>query len=260
MSDSNTPMHDRSVQAALDESEDAIREMLQAANETTFASADERDMSLLSSGFTYGWQKAAEAHEAVGLHRTQAFSLIRKAIQVLDAFLIDDAPLATVEQLRNDLTQYNVKSTAALTDGFYRSMTMLYGTAASAVLRKRGHLSDSDAFDLGVAVYAADRGLFYGYVVFSEDASIPCRCPAHCKAALLQKEVTEEQAEASLQTRFGIKMTAIPAFGRWFHLTIHEHLAREVGGIDAVPDLDSGGAAQISHDLIAKYSLGGGNK
>lgn len=260
MSDSNTPMHDRSVQAALDESEDAIREMLQAANDTTFASADERDMSLLSSGFTYGWQKAAEAHEAVGLHRTQAFSLIRKAIQVLDAFLIDDAPLTTVEQLRNDLTQYSVKSTAALTDGFYRSMTMLYGSAASAVLRKRGHLSDSDAFDLGVAVYAADRGLFYGYVVFSEDASISCRCPAHCKAALLEKEVTEEQAEASLQTRFGIKMTALPAFGRWFHLTIHEHLAREVGGIDAVPDLDSGGAAQISHDLIAKYSLGGGSK
>ncbi len=260
MAESSSPMHDRSVQAALDESEDAIREMLQAANDTTFASADERDMSLLSSGFTYGWQKAAEAHEAVGLHRTQAFALIRKSIQVLDGFLIDDAPLATVEQLRNDMTEYTVKSTSALKDGFYRSMSMLYGAVASSVLRKQGHLSDSDAFDLGVAVFAADRALFYGYVVFSEDPSVSCRCPAHCKAALLERGVTEEQAEASLQTRFGVKMTALPAFGRWFHVTIHDHLAREIGGIDAVPDLDAPAAAQLSHDLIAKFSLGGGDK
>lgn len=258
MQESDKSQHDRTVQAALDEHEPNLQEILQIANQTPFASADERDMSLVSSGFSHGWTVGMEAGETSGIHKSAAFDLIRKSITVLDGFLVDDAPLATVEALRNEAGEYLNRANSAMFSAFYRSMAVTYGFSAAAVLRKSAPLSDEDAFDLGVCVFAADRGAFYGFVVFSEDQSVPCRCPYHCKVALAEKAITQEQAEKAMVARFSTKRAALPEFGRWFHNTIKEHLAKEMGPTQVVADLNMVGAAQVAHDMLTKFGLGGG--
>lgn len=260
MDESQDSPQERAVQAALQENEQAIRDMMEAARETTFPTQEDRDMSLLSSGFSYGWRQAFASTEAAGIHKTTALALIRKTVKTLDGYLIDDAPLSTVEALRNEVSEYVVRVVQDLRAGVYRSMEVVYGTEAARVLRKRGHLSDEDAFELGVCVFAADRLAFYGFVVFSEDPKIECRCPMHCKKALMDSATSLESAEAALKARFGTRQSSLLAFGRWFHVTIHQHLDREVGDAEQHPGLDTAAAAKASHDLIGKLSLGGGAK
>ena len=258
MQESDKSPHDRTVQAALDEHEPNLQEILQIANQTPFSSPEERDMSLVSSGFSHGWTVGMGAGESSGTHKSAAFDLIRKSITVLDGFLVDDAPLTTVEALRNEAGEYLNRANSALLSAFYRSMAVLYGVSAAAVLRKSAPISDEDAFDLGVCVFAADRVAFYGFVVFSEDTSMPCRCPYHCKNALAEKAVTQEQAEKAMVGRFATKRVALPEFGRWFHGSIKEHLDKEMGPTQVVADLNMVGAAQVAHDMLTKFGLGGG--
>lgn len=251
--------HEDDARKALDQHEEGIEAMRARADETAFDTAKDRDMSLLSSGFVYGWTKAAAFYESSGLTSSHLFRLAREGVEALDQFLLQDASVSVLEKHRNNVAGYLVDLRSAAEGKVYADLRMYYGMQAASVLRMRGEISDQHAFDVGVAVHAKNPMFLFGFALYREDPRLRCKCLSCFTSQLGKDSVEEEAAERMLLQKFTDRYSAILSLGRWFHATA----AREIdSGLDSIVSsytspVDSSAAAEISHSLLDSLRFGG---
>lgn len=255
-----TPQHEADARSALDAYEKDINDMRVRASETSYATPEERDLSLLSSGFVYGWIKSAATAEANGFTKTIMFDLFKQAVGAMDQYLIHDSSIHALETVRNSMAAHMASMRSAAETQLHAGLRTLYGRAAADALRVRGAITDAQAFDIGAAVHGKGPMYLAGFAMFSQDPSLECKCLVCCASRVAQQNVTEEDAEAAIHRRFEDRYSAILAMGRWFH----EMAAKEsdaaldhISSISSAGPVDSTAAAQVSHSLLDSLRLKG---
>lgn len=252
--------NDKKINDALQENEESIRDIIRTAY-ASFPDTEERDMTLVSSGFALGWTSLSseEKEPEKEYNLSGSVQLLASTLHRLDDLILAGAlDAAEAEAVRNPVAKFIMEHKEARNKAILAQLRNQYGILAGSLLAEGRIYTDEEAMEIGISCATLSRGPIFGFVVFLGDNRVKCQCPAHLEAALVEHRITEEQANAALKAKYGTTQAAITAFGHWFGEQIRKRLTLRGEYAELDPGtLDTDEAGKLSSGLFSRLMFHG---
>lgn len=239
MDENNPSAADTALQAAREDLDDIIRQAAQIDNPAR---------AIADSAFVLGYNAAPGSSG----HPDASFVLFdpaQKAVERLDLMLASEPSPEAIE-IRNELAAALSEFLDSMRTLYRRRLGETFGEGFANAICDGRELSEEEEFDIGITLYDHAKGPFYGFIMFSEDPKVPCKCSLHLSAALAERQVTPEQVKARLRERFGKMSDALSAFGRFAAEQMRSELLRPSPRAHVVPD--EGEATKATDEILTR--------
>lgn len=206
---SNGDKATRALELAQQEIEDLIEQV---------RGVPDNELNILAdSAFVLGFSKASARsteREGTAFERSMV-PAVRGAIDAIDACLQTSDPDPALISARNELSSAFEEYATTLRTILQEGLKAMHGERIAGLLCSTAPLTEEDCFDIGLAFYERAKAPFFGFVMFEDDDSVPCKCAVHLATALTEKNISVEEAQATMIRRFKSRAAAITFFGRF---------------------------------------------